>query len=98
MNDLNFERALYPTVTQIIGKQTEREMKSIPIETLANASIRGTKIHGYCTAYLQGLWLSEIEEEYQPYVDAFIKWADENIYQTQLTATRLYDDSLKFSG
>jgi hypothetical protein len=91
-------RLLYPRVSDIIGKQTYKEMQSIPIEVLANAQIRGTKVHEYCTGYVQGLWLPEIEEEYQPYFESFVKWYTENVQETLFICTRLYDDVKRFSG
>lgn len=92
------KRLAYPRVSEIIGKQTEREMRAIPPETLNYAALRGTRIHSYCTTYLKGLWMPEIEEEYAPYVNAFIGWADENIQETLFTNERLYDDELRFTG
>lgn len=96
--ELDEMRSLYPRVSDIIGKQTEREMRAIPVEALANAAIRGTAIHAYCTAYLKGLWIPEVEEEYKPYLDAFIQWADQNVEKTLYTTTRLYDDEKQFTG
>jgi hypothetical protein len=98
VEELESARLLYPRVSDIIGKQTDREMRSIPIDTLVNACVRGTKVHAYCTTYLRGLYLPDIEPEYQPYVDAFIEWADDNIHQTLFSSVRLYDDSRCFSG
>lgn len=98
MDSLEEKRALYPRVSEIIGKQTDREMRSIPIENLVNACIRGTKVDTYCTAYLNNCFLPEMEEEYKPYVESFIEWADQNIERTIFTKIRLYDDELKFSG
>lgn len=98
LDDLDVIRSKYPRVSEIIGKQTERQMKLIPIENLVNASIRGTKVHSYCEAYLKGLWIPEIEEEYEPYVEAFMKWADENIEKTLYNNIRLYDDKDQFTG
>lgn len=98
LQELQSARLLYPRVSEIIGKQTEKEMKSIPIDTLVNAALRGTKVHDYCTTYLQGLFVPEIEEEYKPYFNAFVNWADANIYKTLYCAVRLYDDVKRFSG
>jgi len=98
MNQLLNERALYPRVSDIIGKQTESEMRKIPIDNLVTASLRGTKIHAYCTAHIKGLFLPDIEPEYQPYLDAFISWADENVKQALHCCTRLYDDVKRFTG
>lgn len=98
MQELDIKRSFYPRVTEIIEKQNSSEFKSIPIETLANACIRGQKVHEYCTAWIKNLWIDDIEEEYRPYVDAFIEWADENIEECLHAGIRLYDDTLCFSG
>lgn len=98
MKDLDIERMKYPRVSDIISKQNEAELRGIPLETLANASIRGIKIHAYCNTYLKGLFLSEIEEEYVPYVEAFNEWAETNVQETLRTSVRLYDDHKRFSG
>lgn len=98
MTDLETLRSTYPRVSDIIGKQTERQMKMIPIDNLINASIRGTKVHSYCEAHLKGLWIPQIEEEYKSYVETFMAWADENIEKTLYNNIRLYDDKEKFSG
>lgn len=97
-SERDFHRMMYVRVSDVIGKQTQEEMRSIPIDTLANACIRGTKVHDYCTTYVKGLWLPEIEMEYSPYVEAFMRWYDENVYQTLYTNTRLYDDNKRFTG
>jgi hypothetical protein len=98
MNDLDQQRILYPRVSDIISKQNFAELKAIPLDTLANACIRGTKVHEYCTAYVRNLWIPEVEEEYQPYLDAFASWADENIEDVLHFSTRLYDDVKRFTG
>ncbi len=91
-------RLLYPRVSEIIGKQNIEEMRSIPVDILANACIRGTKVHDYCTAHAKKLWIPDIEEEYKPYVNAFIKWYDENVSELLYANQRLYDDQLFFTG
>ena len=98
IQEIDLLRANYVRVSEIIGKQTERQMRAIPIETLTNAALRGTKIHSYCSAYLKGLWIPEVEPEYLPYFKAFTEWADENIEKTLHQNTRLYDDEKKFTG
>lgn len=97
-SELDFQRMLYVRVSDVISKQNFEELRSIPLETLANAAIRGTKVHDYCTTLVKGLWLPDIEEEYAPYVDAFMRWYDQNVFQTLYTNTRLYDDNKKFTG
>lgn len=98
MNDIITARLSYPRVSDIIGKQTAAQMKSIPIEKLTNASLRGIQVHRYCTAYLEKLFIPEMEPEYAPYVDSFIKWANQRVKKVIMTCHRLYDDDLKFSG
>lgn len=92
------QRLFYPRVSEIIGKQNANELRAIPIEKLVNASIRGKSVHAYCTTYMQKLFMPEIEPLYAPYVEAFIEWFDENVERVVATTTRLYDDTLKFSG
>jgi hypothetical protein len=94
---LDEKRSHYPRVSEIIAKQNE-EFRRIPIEILANAAERGTKIHAYCTAHAKGLWLDGIEEEYQPYVNSFIKWYDQNVSDLIDSELRLYDDERIFTG
>ena len=60
MEEITTTRLTYPTGTEIIGKQTEREMRAIPVDNLVNAAVRGSKIDDYCTAYLRGLWIPEV--------------------------------------
>ncbi len=98
MNDVTKNRETYPRVSEIIGKQNEAEMRSIPIDYLVHASIRGSKIHKHCTAYVKGLFNPEIEEEYLPYFNEFVRWCDENVKRPILCSTRLYDDVKRFTG
>ena len=98
MNNLDDKRALYPRVSEIIGKQTAQEMSQISPDVLANAALRGTKIHQYCTAWVNNLWIDEIETEYVPYVDCFKEWANSNLAEIIDSAERLYDDVKRFTG
>lgn len=98
LSAIEIARMTYPRVSEIIGKQTEREMKAIPIETLKNAAERGTEIHSYCSSYLKGLWIPEIDREYLPYFTAFTEWADQNVEKTFYQNIRLYDDEKRFTG
>lgn len=98
MNALDYIRLTYPRVSDIIGKQNEAELRGIPLDILANASIRGTEVHNHCTAIIKGLWPPEINPEYQPYVDAFIDWYKNNVYETLYAGVRLYNDVKRFTG
>lgn len=98
MSDLEIKRSLYPRVSDIIGKQNRDELRNIPLDTLANACIRGQKVHDYCTAWIKQLWIPDIEPEYEPYLEAFKKWACDNIEEGYYSAVRLYDDIKCFTG
>jgi hypothetical protein len=98
MSKLDDQRASYPRVTEIIGKQNESEMRSIPIDVLANACIRGQTVHRYCSAWAKKLWIPDVEPEYALYFAAFNDWAEKNIEVVLHADERLYDDSRRFSG
>jgi len=98
MDDLEDKRALYPRVSDIISKQNAEELRSVPLDTLANACIRGQKVHDYCTAWIKKLWLTDIEPEYEPYVNAFTHWAACNSTECLHSSVRLYDDVKRFTG
>lgn len=98
MSDLEEKRAFYPRVSDIIGKQNADELRSVPLDTLANACIRGQKVHDYCTAWMKHLWITDVEPEYKPYLDAFIDWATKHVAEGHFAAMRLYDDDRRFTG
>jgi hypothetical protein len=98
MDDLQQRRAVYPRVSDIIRKQNEAEFRGIPLETLANACIRGQKVHDYCTAWARNLWVGDVEEEYKAYFDAFAEWAEVNVSDVLHSSVRLYDDTKRFTG
>jgi hypothetical protein len=98
MDNLEEKRAHYPRVSEIISKQNSEELRSVPLEALANACIRGQKVHDYCTAWVKHLWVIDIEPEYEPYFKAFTDWACENIFEGLYAGIRLYDDERGFTG
>lgn len=98
MLEIEEKRAHYPRVSEVIGKQNSDELRSVPLETLANACIRGQKVHDYCTAWIKHLWIPDIESEYVPYVEAFTDWATKSIDEGYFSAVRLYDDEKRFTG
>lgn len=97
-SDLIEQRLFYPRVTDIIGKQNASEFSAIPIDTLISACTRGQKVHAYCTAWLNNLWVSDIEPEYSPYFTEFVKWAEANVQECLFNNIRLYDDVQRFTG
>jgi hypothetical protein len=98
MDELDIKRTKYPRVSEIIGKQNEAELKSIPLENLVNASIRGTEIHKLCTMFVENAWIDEISPEHKPYLDSFKQWYENNATKRVVSSQRLYDDKKKFTG
>lgn len=98
MNEIEIKRAQYPRVSDIIFKQNRDELNRINADILANAALRGTKVHLYAAAYARGFMIPAIEPEYFPYVDAFMQWYDENVDELLHYNMRLYDDFLCYSG
>jgi len=97
-SELEAKRLSYPRVSDILGKQNRAEFEAIPLEVLANAAERGTKVHAYCNTFAKGLWLPEIEEECRPYFNAFEHWYEQSVDSLLFIGTRLYDDDRMFSG
>lgn len=98
MNELEEKRSTYPRVSEIIVKQNANEFRNVNIDVLANACIRGDKVHDYCTTWALDLWVGEIEPEYKPYFDAFTHWWRQNVESLLHYEMRLYDDVKRFSG
>ena len=98
MDEIQKKRLTYPRVSDILAIQNANALRSVPIDKLMNASLRGTAVDNYCTTFMQKLFMPEIEPQYQIYVDAFISWANKNIKKVVYTHRRLYDDVLCFSG
>lgn len=98
MIDLHDKRAHYPRVSDIIGKQNGDELRNVPLDVLANACLRGQRVHDYCTAWVRNLWVSDIEPEYELYLDAFKQWADDKVDDCKHSNVRLYDDVKRFTG
>lgn len=95
---LDIERKNYPRVSDILSDYESRELRKIPLEILANAAERGSRIHNYCTGVAKNLWVPPIDKEALPYVESFQEWWRENVFQLSADSIRLYDDEKKFSG
>jgi hypothetical protein len=65
---------------------------------LANAADRGTRVHDYCNAYANNIFLADIDEDCQYYVNAFIDWYDLNCVKLLYSEKRLYHDLYKITG
>lgn len=88
----------YVRVSDVISSSNSSEYSGINLEVLANAALRGEKVHAYCVAYAKGMWLPELEEECQPYFDSFKQWYDQYVDHLCLAETRLYCNQKKITG
>lgn len=86
----------YPSVTTVLGPYAD--FSGIPAATLAQAADRGSRVHAYCAAIAQGLWLpDEIDQDCQGFVASFQKWFGMVVEVLQVER-RLADPSLGFDG
>ncbi len=86
----------YTRISDILKPFTKFD--NIPPEVLHRAADRGTRVHEYCSAYANNIFLSDIDEDCEGYVDSFIQWYDENVVKLLYSEKRLYDDMLKITG
>ena len=71
---------------------------NINLEVLNNAADRGTRVHDFCNAYANNIFIGDIDEDCKGYVDSFIKWYDENVESLIESEKRLYDPFLMVTG
>lgn len=86
----------YTRISDILKPFTKFD-KIDPI-VLANAADRGSRVHEYCNAYANNIFLADIDEDCQGYVNSFIEWYDDNVVKLLYSEQRLYDDIDMFTG
>lgn len=62
----------YYRVTSILSPYSDYD--HIPKETLERASVRGSRVHDYCSAYALGGTVIDVDEDCKPYFKSFKKW------------------------
>ena len=80
-----------PSVTEII-----RPYVSVEYFTEESAA-RGDAVHSACSAYVQGLFVPPLPDEWKGYFESFKKWAG-NIDKVLLAEERMIDPVLRFTG
>lgn len=85
----------FPSVTQVLGLY--QDFTAISGDVLAHAAERGTLVHRICAAMVQGLWVPEIPDECQGYIDSFRKWMP-YIEETVLVEPALVHKALGYRG
>jgi hypothetical protein len=69
-----------------------------PKSTLANAADRGTRVHKFCEIHALGLFLSEVDQDCKPYVEAFQRWFDEMVTELVVAEQRINHPEYQISG
>ena len=84
----------YIRITDVLSKFSG--LDKIDPEVLRNAADRGTRVHQYCDAIIEGLGLFSIEDDCKGYIDSFNQW---NVGKNYLTKPpRFYDDEFMITG
>jgi hypothetical protein len=90
-------RAL-PSVTQVLKHAGLVSYAHIPQDVLARASHRGKWVHAKCQAIDDGLDLPGMPEEYQPWVDAYLKFKRETGFILELNEYRSFHKHFRYAG
>lgn len=93
-----FERMLYPRVSDIYAPYSGGAYAYLSTEMLAKAAERGDKVEEYCIGLLKNEFLPQLDDECSLFVKAFEDWANDHILECLVSKTRLYDDERRFSG
>lgn len=88
----------YARVSDVISSCYSTQFEYVSLEALANAAIRGERVHSYCVGYARGRWLPEMEPECVPYFESFKIWYDQNVHQLCNAETRLYSEKYMITG
>ena len=85
-----------PSVTEVMRPFIDFSM--IPDDVLEYASERGSAVHQICASIAQGLWVTNILEEYSGYIKSFHLWFDSQVQSVIQVEQRLYDNDFGFNG
>jgi len=62
------------SVTQVLKPFTD--FSGVPQAVLEHAAARGTQVHAACAAHARGLFVMDLDQEVQPYLQSFTQWFD----------------------
>lgn len=71
-------------------------VKNIPISVLETAAIRGTAVHKYCDAIIEGFEIEDINPDWKGYIDSFFHWESGKKFLSK--PARLYCDEYMITG
>ena len=72
-------------------------LDKIDADIVANAAVRGTKVHNICESIAKGYGEFGVEDETWGYVNSFKKWFETNP-EILFIEKRFWDDELKITG
>jgi hypothetical protein len=87
-----------PSVTQVLKHAGLVSYAHIPQDVLARASHRGKWVHAKCQAIDDGLDLPGMPEEYQPWVDAYLRFKADTGFALELNEFRAYHRKFLYAG
>lgn len=77
----------YYRITEVLAKYVNR--KHIPDYRWEAAGDRGSRLHEFIKDYLNGIWISSVDIDVEPYFDSFVAFATEMIEQIVLVEREL---------
>jgi hypothetical protein len=87
----------YRTVTRVIGRVLKDHYAAINPEVLQVACARGTRIHGLCLNYTQGLVFGADPQD-EGYFKSFTEWYDQAVIETLAVEPELESAALGVVG
>lgn len=87
-----------PSVTQVLKHAGLVSYAQIPQDVLAKASHRGKWVHAKCQAIDEGLPLEGMPPEYQPWVDAYLRFKRETGFILELNEHRAWHKKDLYAG
>lgn len=86
----------YPSVTQVLSPFVD--FSQVPDDRLAYATNRGSRVHTYCAAIAQGLFVPNIDEDCRGYVTSFEIWLREMVQKVLFVEEEFIDHDLGYKG
>ena len=83
------------SVTQALSPFSD--FSQVPPATLEAACLKGSQVHAIIASILKGLWVAEIPENCQPYIDSFNLWLPV-VEEVMMVEETLVDKVRKYKG
>lgn len=86
-----------PSVTKIMQPLSSFIYSGVDARTLNAAADKGTIVHNACENFIK-FGIVDISAGYSGYMDAFLKWHEENSPEILASETRLYHKVMRYAG